>query len=207
MRREETAIRAGRGRVSNYKAGDSLMKKFAPLSILALCAVAGFAFAGGNGNTQRNAPAASAAGNMDVIATAAAAGNFKTFASVLASCGLTAEFQGQGPFTVFAPTDEAFAKLPKGTIEELQKPENKDKLAQILRYHVIAGEYSADQVSKMKESSATLQGQTFDVNFKDGRTTIGNNKLPSMMATLTMTDIHASNGVIHAIDTVIMPRQ
>jgi uncharacterized surface protein with fasciclin (FAS1) repeats len=186
------------------------MKKFAPLSVIALCAVAGFAFAGGNekpAGAAKDAMKAEAAKSMDVIDTAVAAGNFKTLATALTHCDLVGALKGKGPFTVFAPTDEAFAKLPKGTLEELLKPENKDKLTQILKYHVIAGEVTAEQVTKMKESSATLQGQTFDIIVKDGKVTIGNSKMPTTMATVTKTDIKTSNGIIHVIDTVIMPRQ
>lgn len=185
------------------------MKRFAPLSALALVAVAGFAFAGGGekgyGDKAKDAAKQAAAQNLDVIDTAVAAGSFKTLAAALTAAGLVEPLKGKGPFTVFAPTDEAFAKLPKGTLEELLKPENKDKLVQILQYHVIAGEVTAEQVVKMKESTATLQGQTFDIVVKDGKVTIGNNA--KMMATVTKTDIKASNGIIHVIDTVLLPRQ
>lgn len=143
----------------------------------------------------------------DIVDTAVAAGSFKTLATALTHCGLVEALKGPGPFTVFAPTDEAFAKLPKGTLEELLKPENKEKLTQILKYHVIAGEVTAEQVTKMKESSATLQGQTFDIVVADGKVMIGNGKEPKMMATVTKTDIKTSNGIIHVIDTVILPRQ
>lgn len=191
------------------------MKKLATLSIVALCAMTGLAVAGGGyGDKAKDAAKQgekavkdAAAKQMDIIDTAVAAGSFKTLATALTHCGLVEALKGPGPFTVFAPTDEAFAKLPKGTLEELLKPENKEKLTQILKYHVIAGEVTAEQVTKMKESSATLQGQTFDIVVADGKVMIGNGKEPKMMATVTKTDIKTSNGIIHVIDTVILPRQ
>ncbi|HBS29911.1 MAG TPA: Nex18 symbiotically induced protein [Phycisphaerales bacterium] len=142
---------------------------------------------------------------MTVVETAATSAEFKTFTAAVAAAGLADALKGAGPFTVFAPTDAAFAKLPAGTVEGLLKPENKEKLASILKYHVIAGEkLGAAQVAGMKESSKTLQGSTFQIVAKDGKVMIGND--PAAMATVVKADIGASNGVIHAIDTVIMPK-
>jgi uncharacterized surface protein with fasciclin (FAS1) repeats len=138
----------------------------------------------------------------DIVDTAVAAGSFKTLAAALQAAGLVDALKGPGPFTVFAPTDEAFAKLPKGTLENLLKPENKATLVKILSFHVIAGEVPASQVEKMTESTATLAGETFDIQVKDGVVRIGNSKA---MATVVKTDIGASNGVIHVIDTVLLP--
>ncbi|MBL9032261.1 MAG: fasciclin domain-containing protein [Phycisphaerae bacterium] len=139
----------------------------------------------------------------DVVATAMEAGSFTTLAKALTAAGLVETLQGKGPFTVFAPTDEAFAKLPPGTIESLLKPENKEKLASILTFHVIPGRVYADQVVTMTRSAKTVQGQTFAISVKDGKVMIGNE---SAMAKVTATDVEASNGVIHVIDTVLMPK-
>ncbi len=133
---------------------------------------------------------------------AADAGSFTTLAKALDAAGLTEALTGKGPFTVFAPTDEAFQKLPAGTLENLLKPENKAKLQSILKFHVLPGAAYADRVVKMTSSGNTLQGQAFQITLKDGKVRIGNK---AAMAGVTATDIQASNGVIHVIDSVIMP--
>ena len=133
----------------------------------------------------------------DIIDTAVGAGSFKTLAAALTAAGLVDTLKGKGPFTVFAPTDDAFAKLPKGTVEDLLKPENKAKLVSILTYHVVAGSVKAADVVKLT-SAKTVEGT--DVKIKvDGANVMVND------AKVTKTDIEASNGVIHVIDTVIMP--
>lgn len=132
----------------------------------------------------------------DIVDTAVAAGSFKTLAAALQAAGLVDALKGKGPFTVFAPTDEAFAKLPKGTVEELLKPENKARLQSILKYHVISGAVLAKDVKA--GSVATLDGQRIDITTKDGKVMVDK-------ATVTATDVTASNGVIHVIDTVILP--
>ena len=132
----------------------------------------------------------------DIVAVASGAGNFTTLVGALKAAGLVETLQGPGPFTVFAPTDEAFAKLPAGSLDELLKPENKAKLAGILTYHVVPGKVMAADVKTMK--AKTVNGQELDVRVNDGKVTVGN-------ATVTRTDIPASNGVIHVIDTVVMP--
>jgi uncharacterized surface protein with fasciclin (FAS1) repeats len=134
----------------------------------------------------------------DIVDTAVAAGQFKTLAAALKAAGLIETLKGAGPFTVFAPTDEAFAKLPKGTVEELLKPENKAKLTAILTYHVVAGKVMAADVVKVKDAK-TVQGGSVKVNAMGGKVMIDN-------ATVVKTDIAASNGVIHVIDTVLMPK-
>jgi uncharacterized surface protein with fasciclin (FAS1) repeats len=133
------------------------------------------------------------AADKDIVDTAVAAGQFKT----LAAAGLVDTLKGSGPFTVLAPTDDAFAKLPAGTVEELLKPENKAKLTAILTYHVVGGNAMAADVVKLKEAK-TLNGMMIKVKV-NGETVMIND------ATVTSTDIAASNGVIHVIDTVLLP--
>src|SRR6185295_8088787 len=135
----------------------------------------------------------------DIVETAVAAGQFKTLAAALEAAGLIHALKGNGPFTVFAPTDEAFAKLPAGTVEALLKPENKEKLKAVLLYHVVPGNVTADQVTKLNGRSVkTLQGSSIKVTTSHG-VRVDN-------ANVTQTDIKASNGVIHVIDTVLMPK-
>jgi len=134
----------------------------------------------------------------DVVDTAIAAGSFKTLAKALDAAGLVTTLKGAGPFTVFAPTDEAFAKLPDGTLETLLKPENKEKLRRILTYHVVAGKVMASDVVKL-QSARAVSGDTITVKVEDGVVHVDN-------ATVTSSDILASNGVIHVIDSVILPK-
>ena len=135
----------------------------------------------------------------DIVETALEANYFSTLATALTAAGLLETLKGDGPFTVFAPTDEAFAKLPAGTVETLLKPENKEKLKAILLYHVVPGNVTADQVTKLNgQSVKTLQGSSVKVKTSHG-VRVDNAKV-------TQTDIKASNGVIHVIDTVLMPK-
>ena len=134
----------------------------------------------------------------DVVDTAIAAGSFKTLAKALDAAGLVTTLKGVGPFTVFAPTDEAFAKLPDGTLETLLKPENKEKLRRILTYHVVAGKVMASDVVKL-QSARAVSGDTITVKVEDGVVHVEN-------ATVTSADVLASNGVIHVIDSVILPK-
>ena len=134
----------------------------------------------------------------DIVDTAVAAGSFTTLAKALAAADLVATLKGPGPFTVFAPTDAAFAKLPAGTLDNLLKPENKDKLRRILTYHVVAGEMRAVDVVKLQSAKA-VSGDTITVKVRDGKVHVDD-------ANVTKTDIQASNGVIHVIDTVILPK-
>jgi uncharacterized surface protein with fasciclin (FAS1) repeats len=134
----------------------------------------------------------------DVVDTAVAAGSFTTLARALTAADLVATLKGPGPFTVFAPTDEAFAKLPAGTLDNLLKPENKDKLRRILTYHVVAGEVRAADVVKLQSAKAA-SGDTITVTVKDGKVHVDD-------ANVTKADIQTSNGVIHVIDTVILPK-
>ena len=134
----------------------------------------------------------------DIVDTAVGAGQFKTLAAALGAAGLVETLKGKGPFTVFAPTDAAFAKLPAGTVEMLLKPENKAKLTAILTYHVVAGKVMAADVVKVT-SAKTVQGGSVAVKVTAGKVTID-------AANVVTTDIAASNGVIHVIDTVLMPK-
>jgi len=137
------------------------------------------------------------AADKDIVDTAVAAGQFKTLAAALAAAGLVDTLKGPGPFTVFAPTDAAFAKLPAGTLDTLLKPESKGKLTAILTYHVVAGEVMAADVVKLKEAK-TVNGAMVAVKVDGGNVMINNAKV-------TTADIAASNGVIHVIDTVLLP--
>nr|WP_223270418.1 fasciclin domain-containing protein [Colwellia sp. C1TZA3] len=134
----------------------------------------------------------------DVVDVAAENGSFNTLVAAIKAAGLVDTLKGKGPFTVFAPTDEAFAKLPEGTVEMLLKPENKAKLASILTYHVVSGKVMSTDVVKI-DSAATIQGQMLMVKVVDGNVMIN-------QATVIMADVKASNGVIHVIDTVLMPK-
>ncbi len=138
-----------------------------------------------------------AAPAQDIVEVAAAAGNFKTLAAALEAAGLVETLKGEGPFTVFAPTDEAFAKLDKALLDDLLKPENKDTLVTILTYHVVPSKVTAADVVKLNKAK-TVQGEEITIKV-DGNTVTVNN------AKVTQTDIEASNGVIHVIDTVILP--
>jgi uncharacterized surface protein with fasciclin (FAS1) repeats len=132
----------------------------------------------------------------DIVETAVAAGSFKTLVAAVQAAGLVETLKGKGPFTVFAPTDEAFAKLPPGTVEALLK--DKAKLASILTYHVVSGDVRAEQAKKLT-SAKTVNGQSLTIMLKDGSVMIDNAKV-------VKADIAATNGVIHVIDTVVLPK-
>ena len=133
----------------------------------------------------------------DIVDTAVAAGSFKTLVAAVTAADLVATLKSTGPFTVFAPTDEAFAKLPATVIADLLRPENKAKLQGILTYHVVAGQVMAADVVKLK-SAKTVQGQEVAINTDKGVMVNG--------ANVVKTDIVCSNGVIHVIDAVILPK-
>ena len=135
---------------------------------------------------------------QNIVDTAVAAGSFKTLAAALQAAGLVETLKVKGPFTVFAPTDEAFAKLPAGTVDDLLKPESKEKLAAILTYHVVPGKVMAAQVTKMN-SAKTVNGQSLAISVNGGTVMVDN-------ATVVKTDIICTNGVIHVIDSVILPK-
>jgi uncharacterized surface protein with fasciclin (FAS1) repeats len=143
---------------------------------------------------------AKAASDKDIVDTAVGAGQFNTLVTAVKAAGLVETLKGKGPFTVFAPTDAAFAKLPAGTVEGLLKPENKAKLTQILTYHVVPGEVMAADVKGKVTEAKTVEGSTLSVDgTKMGVTVNG--------ANVVKADVTASNGVIHAVDAVLMPKK
>ncbi len=153
------------------------------LALTAAALISGPAFADGH--------------SKDIVDTAVSAGTFGTLVAAVQAAGLVDALKGDGPFTVFAPTDDAFAALPEGTVETLLKPENKDQLTAILTYHVVAGKVMAADLSNGMMAT-TLQGDDVKIMTEGGVTVDG--------ATVTAADIETSNGVIHVIDAVIMPK-
>lgn len=133
----------------------------------------------------------------DIIDIAASNGDFSTLVAAVQAAGLVETLKGDGPFTVFAPTNEAFAALPAGTVENLLKPENKDQLVSILTYHVVPGAVTSDQLAGQRLSVATVQGSNVHID--------GTNGVKADNANVTSADIMATNGVIHVIDAVILP--
>lgn len=135
---------------------------------------------------------------VDIVDTAVQAGDFKTLAAALTAADLVDTLKGQGPFTVFAPTDAAFSKLPDGVLNDLLRPENVDRLKAILTYHVVPGAVSAEQVVKLT-SAPTVNGQPVDI-------VVNGNSVKVESANVVATDIVATNGIIHVIDSVILPQ-
>jgi uncharacterized surface protein with fasciclin (FAS1) repeats len=144
------------------------------------------------------APVFAGSHGKDIVDTAIGAGNFTTLVAAIEAAGLVETLKGPGPFTVFAPTDAAFAALPAGTVEDLLKPENKDKLIAILTYHVVPGKVMSTDLSEGL-TAATVQGGNVTITLEGGAKVNG--------ATISTADIEASNGVIHVIDAVILPPQ
>jgi uncharacterized surface protein with fasciclin (FAS1) repeats len=142
--------------------------------------------------------AASMSDFKDIVDTAVAAGSFKTLAAALKAADLIDTLKGKGPFTVFAPTDEAFAKLPKGTVEDLLKPENKKKLVKILTYHVVPGKVEAKDVVKLHKAKS-VEGSEITISINGKKVKVDN-------ANVVKTDVECENGVIHVIDAVILPK-
>jgi uncharacterized surface protein with fasciclin (FAS1) repeats len=165
----------------------SISKRAGTLAVACLGFIAAIANAGHHGEMKAK----------DIVDTAVGAGQFNTLAAALEAADLIGTLKGDGPFTVFAPTDEAFAKLPEGTVENLLKPENRDQLTAILTYHVVAGKVYAADVVKL-QAATTVNGSDVAIEVKDGGVRIDN-------ANVIKTDIGASNGVIHVIDAVILP--
>jgi uncharacterized surface protein with fasciclin (FAS1) repeats len=163
---------------------------FSTLTLVVLLAV-GLMLPGCNGANGHHQP------KHDIVDTAVAS-HFNTLATALTAAGLVDTLKGPGPFTVFAPTDEAFAKLPEGTLDTLLKPENKAQLVSILTYHVVSGKVMAADVVKLTEAK-TVNGQSVAITVDHGTVKVNN-------ATVTQTDVEASNGVIHVIDTVLLPK-
>lgn len=135
--------------------------------------------------------------SKDIVETAVSAGSFKTLATALEAAGLVEALKGDGPFTVFAPTDEAFAKVPKETLESLLKPENKEKLIAVLKYHVVPGKVTSKEVVKLSEAK-TLEGSTAKIVVSEGKVMVDG-------ANVIKADVMTSNGVIHVIDAVMLP--
>jgi uncharacterized surface protein with fasciclin (FAS1) repeats len=138
-----------------------------------------------------------AASDKTIVETAVEAGSFNTLVAAVQAAGLVDTLNGAGPFTVFAPTDEAFAKLPAGTVDDLLKPENKDRLVALLTYHVVPGKVMSTDLAGKETNATTVQGSDVAINATDG--------VKVDEATVVTADVEASNGVIHVIDTVIMP--
>jgi uncharacterized surface protein with fasciclin (FAS1) repeats len=156
---------------------------------VAVCASAAIALSSQAGHAQ--------SATKDIVDTAAGAGTFNTLAKALQSADLVDTLRGAGPFTVFAPTDEAFAKLPQSTLTDLLRPENQAKLQRILKYHVVPGKVSSSQVVAMR-SAKTVSGDAITIKSTGGSVMVDN-------ARVVKADIGASNGVIHVVDTVILP--
>jgi uncharacterized surface protein with fasciclin (FAS1) repeats len=150
----------------------------------------------GECSASKNSTAATCSAGKDLVGVASGADNFKTLVAAVKAAGLVETLQGEGPYTIFAPTDEAFAKLPAGTVEDLLKPENKEKLVAILTYHVVPGKVMAADVKTMK--AKTVNGKELSIKVEDGKVTVDNAKV-------IKTDVAAKNGVIHVIDTVVLP--
>jgi uncharacterized surface protein with fasciclin (FAS1) repeats len=155
----------------------------------------------GSARTAANAPMYHQQATMakaDIVDTAVKAGSFKTLVAAIKAAGLVETLKGKGPFTVFAPTDAAFAKLPEGTLASLLKPENKAKLQAILTYHVVSGKIMSSQIAGKKAMVKTVQGSELSVDATNG-VSVDN-------ARVVKADIEAENGVIHVIDTVVLPK-
>ena len=135
---------------------------------------------------------------LDIVDTAVSAGQFNTLVAAVEAADLVNTLKGDGPFTVFAPTDEAFAALPEGTVENLLKPENKDQLIAVLTYHVVPGKIMSSDIAGTATMVESVQGSELDVNATDGVTVDG--------ATVVTADIETDNGVIHVIDRVVLPQ-
>ena len=143
--------------------------------------------------------AASPAAAADIVETAVSNGSFKTLAAALQAAGLVETLKGKGPYTVFAPTDEAFKKLPAGTVETLLKPENKAQLQKVLTYHVVSGNVMSGDLKGKTTNAKTVEGSAVRIDASGNAVKVDD-------AVVTQADVSASNGVIHVIDRVIMPR-
>jgi uncharacterized surface protein with fasciclin (FAS1) repeats len=166
------------------------------LSVLAFILVLAVGVVGCSDDDDDNGPTASSL--QDIVDTAIAAGSFNTLVAAVQAAGLEETLRGPGPFTVFAPTDEAFANLPAGTLDSLLLPENQATLQNILLYHVASGSYPASEVVQLK-SLQTVQGQSVSISVSGSSVMIDS-------ANVTATDIMASNGIIHVLDAVILPQ-
>ena len=183
------------------------------LTLTFLLMTAPFVFANGNDPikkvTKENSIEAHSGDDSTIVGVAASNENFSTLVAAVKAAGLVETLNSEGPFTVFAPTNEAFAKLPKGTVESLLKTENKETLTSILTYHVVAGKFMAKDVLKAIEDNngkftiTTVNGEKLVAHIMDGKVMLKDAK--GNLSTIVLTDVAASNGVIHAIDSVVMP--
>ena len=180
-------------------------------SLLASVAAAALALTSLSAFAQKDPMVGGAAmySNKTIVENASAAPNLSTLVAAVKAAGLVETLSGPGPFTVFAPTNDAFAKLPAGTVDTLVKPESKDQLTKILTYHVVAGKVSAKQLEKMikkgggKATLKTVQGEELTATISGSSVMLTDAK--GGMATVTTADVFQSNGVVHVIDTVLMP--
>lgn len=160
------------------------------LSLIGLLTVGAYASGAAISNTAD-------AGSKNIVETAIAADDFNTLVAAVEAAGLVETLQGEGPFTVFAPTDAAFEALPEGTVEDLLKPENKDKLTAVLTYHVVPGKVMSADLAGQQLETETVEGSTVEIDATDG--------VKVDQASVVTADVEASNGVIHIIDAVILP--
>jgi len=177
------------------------MKKIVLLLAMLSLVACGGSSSGDSSGADDSTAATSTGGEQsanDIVTTAQQAGSFGTLVAAVQAAGLEETLRGPGPFTVFAPTDAAFAALPAGTVDNLLKPENRDQLRAILTYHVVSGDVRAAQVTGMT-SAPSVQGEPIAIAMQDGKVRLNGS------ATVVTTDIACSNGVIHVIDAVIMP--
>ena len=175
------------------------MKKYRILTVAAIAALLTVtpSLIAGDCAASKCASSSTCTAGKDIVAVASGADNFKTLVAAVKAAGLVETLQGKGPFTVFAPTDAAFAKLPAGTVESLLKPEKQDKLGAILKYHVVPGKVLASDVKTME--AKTVQGQSVKLKVSEAGVPVDNAKV-------VKTDLLAQNGVIHVIDSVILPK-
>lgn len=166
-------------------------------SVLVLLALALGGCASSSGSTVAQSATSAVRASADIVETATAAGSFNTLLAALRAADLVDTLRGDGPFTVFAPTDAAFAALPAGTVENLLRPENREQLRAVLTYHVVAGEVRSSQVVNLTQAQ-TVQGSSVRIRVENGQVRIDE-------ATVVTSDVEASNGVIHVIDRVILP--
>ena len=166
--------------------------------LIAIMLAAGLAACTTATDTSTSTSAAAPAPQADIVDTAVSAGTFNTLVAAVQAADLVATLKSPGPFTVFAPTDDAFAALPAGTVENLLKPENKDQLVAVLTYHVIAGKVMSGDLAGKRVSAPTVQGSNVDIDATGGGVTVDG-------ANVIAADVAASNGVIHVIDKVILP--
>jgi len=177
------------------------MKKIKTLAIAIASSLllSGMAFAHNHGNKESSSYGYSKEETTGTITEIAVSnGNFETLVAALSAAGLVEVLSGEGPFTVFAPTDDAFAALPEGTVASLLEPENRDQLTAILTYHVVPGVVMSADIAGQELSAETVEGRSLNVNATGDSVMINN-------ATVVMADVKASNGVIHVIDTVLIP--